>query len=693
LFLLAAPASPAEDAPETFIVTGDARGLPEFRDAGSFESLSARDLDPAGIFDSRDLGGRVPGLVVSTNSAITQPYLRGVGSDLLSAGLESSVAVVVDEVYRSRAAGALIDLFDVDRIDVLRGPQGLHYGRNATGGVIHLRNRRPSEQAEASVDATYGSFELARLRFALNLPWDKGRGAIRLSGMHKQQDGYMRNVLQREGLEGEDLDALRIQAAYRPTDSVSLLIGADYSADEGTRGLTPRLAEPTSGSLAIASGNTLPDDRRRVLLDRAPQSRNRQWGGRIELGYHGDAFRVDSISAHRTSDLMERLDLDGTELPIITNDVDEHARSTTQEIRIASMPDEGLDWLIGGFAQHEETRQRLNPRFPTLGVTDRTTGRVTTNAFALFAQIGLALPADFRLSPGVRYSREHRELRFDEVLNAVEVADYQTDAGWDGWSPELTLEWAPRDDLRTYSKVSRGFKGGGFNTAVAQEAPIKPESLWAFEMGARAQQLGDRLRIHGSAFYYDYRDIQLQIIPPDGAVPFPVVDNAGQATLYGAEFGFELLAPGRVSIDGRIAWLGSELDRLDAVDVNQPMASPDQSGNRLPRAPELAFALGGQIDFDLDRIFRITPRIDYRYQSATYFDVFQDRFTRQNGYGVVNLQVEVETLDRRLALALQGYNLADERYVTNFIRVDGQFGNVSFVGSPRTFGITVRASF
>ncbi|MBK7952406.1 MAG: TonB-dependent receptor [Deltaproteobacteria bacterium] len=678
----------ADDSVETIVVNGDSRRLSEIPPTTSVETIDGRDLDRGGLLDSRDLAGRVPGLVVSTNSAVAHPYLRGVGSDLISAGVESSIAVVVDGVYRPRSAGALIDLFDIDRIDVLRGPQGLHFGRNATGGVIHVRSRRPDSAVGAEADLTYGSFELARFRYALNVPLSEGRGAVRLAGMHKQQDGYLRNVLRREGSEGEDFDALRLQASYQLNANASILVGGDYSRDTGTRGLTPRLAEPLAGSPAFLAGGTVPDDRRRVFLDRSPHARGEQAGGRIELDVGTDAVEIASITAFRANDLAEKLDLDGTELPFVTNDVDERSRSATQEVRVASSPGGRVDWLVGGFFQHEQARQRLNPRFPLAGIDDRTKGRIRTNALALFGEIALALPAHLRLSTSTRYSYERREHAFDERLNGVSVSDFTTDGSWDGWSPEIALTWHPRDSFLGYLKGSRGYKAGGFNTAINQPGPIRPESLWAAELGGRADLLGDRVRVEGAFFYYDYRDMQLQIIPPSAAVPFPSIENAGQATLYGLELGVELSLPGEIAVDGSLAWLESEFEHLDAIDVNAPAASPDQSGNRLPRAPELALALGGEIRLRLGELGFMTPRIDYRYQTATYFNVFQDRFTRQNGYGVVNFQIGFETGDGKLGLTVYGYNLADQTYVTNFLRVDNQFGNISFLGSPRTLGIT-----
>lgn len=680
--------STASEPLETIVVHGDL-GTSSDSTTTSSESLEGAELDRRGIRDSRDLAGSVPGLVVSTNSALAQPYLRGVGSDLVSAGVESSIAVVVDDVYRPRSAGALIDLFDIDRIDVLRGPQALHPGRNSTGGVIHLRSRRPEPELGAEADLTYGSFELARLRYALNVPWHEGRGAFRLSGMHKQQDGYMRNVLRREGSEGESLEAVRLQALHSLGAHASILIGGDYSKDDGTRGLTPRLAQPLAGSPAVLAGGTVPDDRRRVFLDRSPHARSEQAGARVEVATVLERFRIRSITAFRSNDLSEKLDLDGTELPFITNDVAERSDSTTQEIRAESSGDESFDWLVGGFFQHERAKQRLNPRIIPALVDDRTAARVDTDAVAVFGEVGVDLPLDLRFSAGTRYSHESRSFAFDESLNGVDVGHFREDDAWDGWSPRVVLEWKPAGAFVAYLKGARGYKAGGYNTTVSQTTPIRPESLWSGELGGRLDLLSDALSFRGAFFYYDYRDMQLQIVPPSASALFPSVENAGEATLYGLELGAEAKLPGNVLLNANLAWLESEFDRLKAIDVNAPTASVDQSGHRLPRAPELAFALGGEIRIDLGRIGRLTPRLDYRYQTATYFNVFQDRATRQNGYGIVDLQLALKTRDERLSLMLYGTNLADQSYFTNFIRIDGQFGNVAFVGSPRTLGITL----
>lgn len=361
----------ADAAPtEEIVVTADRRERPLSNAPLSASAPTGAELRASGIDSTQDLFFRTPGFEFSTNSVLGQPYLRGVGSDLITAGSESSVATFIDGVYRPRPVGSLYDFFDVERVEVLKGPQGTFFGRNATGGLVHVVTRDPEPELEAEGDASYGSFDAIRARGVLNAPLSGDRAILRVAGLRTRRDGYTRELERGDRLDDEDLSALRGKLLVRPIDGLSLLFSADGASDHGSRNLAVKVAEPFSGSPAVALGGTVPANPRRVHFDAPTRAEVDSWGGSARLGFERDGFGVSSLMAFRRSEIREALDLDGTEIPFATNRPSEDSRAWSEELQLRWDELDSLESLAGAYYLHENVTQQLDVSFPLAGIRD-----------------------------------------------------------------------------------------------------------------------------------------------------------------------------------------------------------------------------------------------------------------------------------------------------------------------------------
>lgn len=685
-FFLAHIAAADDEVAERFVVSGERRDTSLSRTASSVSAYSNEDLRAAGVANSLDLPALEPGLVLTTNSVFAQPYLRGVGSDLISAGADSAVALFVDGVYQPRPAGSLLQLLDLERVEISKGPRGTLWGRNATGGAIHIVTRAPERGFHVEGAASGGSFGTFDARGVVNVPVAGDRLALRVTGARGVSGGFAENLLGPDG-DAEAVDYSVVRARLGTTDDgpLQLALSGDYALDESTRGLTPKLRPPLSGSPSFALGGTVPSDPRRVLLDTHPEARLELYGGTARLEIDAGPVTIASLSAVRGERLREQLDLDGTEVPFLANHPRERSLAWSQELLLDGELGERVEWLAGVYYLDEDAFQALDVRIAG-SLRDEPMGHVDTQALGVFANTRTLITGPLHAVAGVRFSEEERRLRYVELLNGVRIASHERASRWSSWTPRFALELELRDELLLYASAERGFKAGGYNTTVAQTAPFDPETLWAYEVGARATLFQGRARVRAAAFYYDYDDIQLQVLaPPPSTIPFPLVRNAGKATIWGLEFDYDADLTSWLRLESGIAYLDATFDRLVAANPNDATASPVLNGNRMPKAPKLSLRAAAVATRDL-AVGALEARVEYRYQSAMFFDLFEDRFARQPAFDVWNARVALRSAGGGIEIAAFGRNLGDTLYAQSNIRLDGQIGNVYFWSPPRTFG-------
>ncbi len=685
--LLGAPAF-AEPV-EEITVTAERREKSLAKAPLSITALPGPELEASGVFGTVDLPFRTPGLVFTTNSVLGQPYLRGVGSDLITIGADSSVATLIDGVYQARAVAAVQDFYDVERVEVLKGPQGTLFGRNTTGGAIHILTRDPIADHGADVDVRYGNFDALRVRGMLNTPVVEDRVLFRVAGLYKLREGFTNNLFLDRRIDDENLWALRGKLRVEASETLSFQLTGDYRFEDSSRFLAAKAV-----SSPVVPDEDLPGGRRRVRFDQRTQAEVEAWGLRGSLEWSFDAASLLSLTGFRRSLIEQALDVDATEVPAISNFPEERSDTFTQEFQVRSpepvtfewLPG-SLEWLAGALYLHEEASQSVDVFFP--GLRDNPDADLTTHALGVYGQLTWAPWELLRLSAGLRYSWEEKQQDFEERINGALVTAFDQRDDWDAWTPRFVVELLPRSDLLVYGNVSRGFKSGGYNSTVAQPFPFDPEFLWAFEAGLRWSPWEGRVQLHAAGFYYDYDDIQLNVLSPTSIIPLPLVVNAGSANHYGGELTLTLQPVEGLRFEGSVALLDASFDDLVAVDPNDPLGDPDQSGNRLPKAPTVSAFLGAEYGFEPLPAVRLSARVEGSYQSKIYFNIFQDDLASQGDYWLLNARVASEFAEGRWVLSLFGRNLTDKDYAQSNLRIESQVGNLFFFGAPRTWGFQV----
>lgn len=687
-----------QTSPITIIITPEWQPIDAQQASKTVDHFTGEELEASGVRDTIDLQNLTPGFVFKTNSVLGQPYLRGVGSDIISAGSEPSVATFIDGIYQPRAYDSIVDFFDVERVEVLKGPQGVTLGRNVTGGAVGIYTRDPEPDPAGHADLRMGDYNLRQAQGAVNLPIGNSKLMVRLAGAVARRDGYVDNLFLHNTVDTEDYAALRGKALYAPTQSFSLLFSAEHHSENSSRelGFHP---DPTANNGGVAFGGIVPDDPRQMTANVDPSIDTQANRYSAKLTFKRQDLTFVSTSAYLHSAAALALDLDYTDVDFAANFPRGSSDAVTQEFRLSSQsPVRPLSWTTGVFFLREQADQKLDVRLPLAQVSNVPDGAVDTHSYALFGQIAYRFSSTWRGKAGIRHSRDQRSLDLVQTVSdplgvlgpaGTTVSRQNERKQWQATTPELGLEYSPAKNRLYYLTVSRGYKAGGFNTSSVQP-PFDPEFLWDYEAGVKTTFPQQHLRVNTALFHYDYENMQLDT-PPTGAPAgtFPIVINAAKATIDGADFDVLFEPSHNVDLSlGATALFTARFDQFVSLDPNNPTSNPDHAGQRLPQAPDLSLRLGAGYAWPVSE-GRVTLKGQYRYQSLTYYNIYQDETVRQGGYGVVDAGLTFEPPKGDWSVELYGQNLTDKLYAQNVIRMDPLTGTLRLWGAPRTVGLRV----
>jgi outer membrane receptor protein involved in Fe transport len=571
-------AEPQADGIEDILVTAQRRDE-SAQDVGvALTVLSGEELARRGVTNVNQLQFQTPSLEVVPAFGGGQPQfrLRGVGFEDYATNNTPTVGIYVDEVAYPVPAATQGALFDVERVEVLRGPQGTLYGRNTTGGAINFITRKPTAEFSAGIDAEYGSFDLFKVEGFVSAPiGDTLR--VRVSGITEQGGAFQTNRATGESLGDADRLFGRAVVEWTPASNLSVTFnvhgGRDQSEQTGLYLFAPFTtvnypARNADGSLVdpnFLPGPTIPADTNRrntgwglsptfaalagYGVNDKPNRDNSTIGGSVTAAIDlGDTVRLTSISAYDHLDRRELADWDASasnESDVFWgSDVDVYS----QELRLSSLGDTRLGWVGGVYY----SRQTLNERFLTdfsqsLGIITDTSYSQEAESISGFGQLNFKLTDTFSLIGGLRYEHEDRKLRnFRTAIGgAPTFTDGNRDAALDEVSGKFGFEVRPTDALLLYANFSRGVKSGGFTVYNSPKSNqidgFRPEILYAYEGGFKAD-FGRAVRINGSVFYYDYRDQQVlgTVIDPDRGQIGRII-NAPKTEIYGGEIEIQLV--------------------------------------------------------------------------------------------------------------------------------------------------------
>lgn len=673
------------------------------------ELRSVQDLQQ--LAPSLNLTGRSPGR--------PQQYMRGIGTDQFTNAADPAIGVFIDDVYLPRASSVLSALTDVQRIEVLRGPQGTLYGRNTTGGAIRIITNEPSDAFEATGEAVIGSFEDRLLRLTLSGPTGIAGVSARGTLYHRANEGYLVNSATGARGGGDDTQFADVKLLWEIGRNAEVLFGVNHVAtDTGgeysrTIGPRPTLISPFAPNAVIPSDPFAGPANVNSVIDR--DSTQAFVRAVIEMGFAD----LTSITAYRDGSLFETFDQDGSNLDIWTQTSTESTESFTQEFRLngqsASLVGLGgeVNWIFGAFyldeASNRLTRTGFGPDSASVFLARRA-GLITANRFdatldfdiatqsvAAFGSLDWGVTEQLTMTLGGRWTRDEKEADFIGFTPAPGVppggANFTLrgrSEAWESFDPKIGLDFAVSEDVLLFANWSTGFRSGGFQ-ALPTSADIAtrayaPESLEATQLGLKSSWFDGRLIANITAFDYAYEDLQVQSIRAlPGGVLQSFVDNAAAATLRGGEL--EMRARPVDWFDGGVsyAYLDAKYDEFR----NAPM--PNLTGSRLPRAPEHQVRTDVNLRFPLSDANDLVLRADSAYFSEQFLALGagQIPLTTQEGYTVLSGSIGLELGSGRIDLRLFGRNLGDTQYLgaVNFF---GGPPAVQYWAPPRTWGLSIR---
>ena len=633
------------------------------------------------------VAGLAPSVTFSQNTGFAQLSIRGIGSNAVFAGSDPSSAVYVDGVYLARPAMVLADFLDIDRVEVLRGPQGTLYGRNAVGGALNVISRQPTNEFEASARIMFGSYGARRAETRISGPIIAGRlmgSAALVRGVRR---GHVRDLQHRASpLGGEDVTAGRGQLRLVITPRSELLASADVTHQD---------APPLTYAkvLVVKPGFVVnnPDDFYDVRASTAAHARYIHYGASARIAVDlTPTTRVTSVSAYRKLEYDRLVDTDITELELNATHIHEIQHQLSEEALVSHRHDRFTS-VAGVFLFEEVDRQPTTIRMAGAHRETRLNPTVRARSAALFGQTTVHLTRPISATAGLRYTRERKAidnagwmLTLDMPSAFVPASGYvYADAiSHAVWTPKLGVELRPSDRVLAYFSATRGFKSGGFNlTSMEIGRGYAPEFAWSYEVGLKTTPAGSGAHVNVTAFNTRYTDLQVQTGIRPGLID---VSNAAAATSHGIEIEAATASGRAVRTGGHLTWLDARFDRYLATGTGG--ITEDVSGHTLNNAPEWSGRVWLEWFLPLTPVFSISLRTDSTWQSTVFFTPFNDLVQRQAPYALVGCSIQFGPLHRSWSLAAYARNLTNQQYIT------GTFGTPAPAiggrpGEPRQIGV------
>lgn len=694
---------------EVIMVTAERRSESIQETPMSITAFNEEMIEEGGITTIDNIAQQTPNLKINTfNISEPQLYIRGIGTTNDSAGSDPAVAVFIDDVYIGRPSGAAMDLYDLERIEVLRGPQGTLYGRNSAGGAINLFTKKPHAYYDAKFGVSIGNEELWNLRGYVN-------GAItdnvfgKITTNVRQRGGFAENVTTGQELEDEDTKSVRGQLLIEASSDIEVLLGFDYTDTSGNgsnRYLTRFDVDPIFPVQSIidaqlASNASIGNDPRKSNSSLVQSSSKEIFGLQARVEAQLDWARFTSISAYRESESswlqplvpMLMIQDGGTGLYEINNGAAQKADQLSQEFRLNAETDR-LKWVAGLFffkenIKRDETFQTyfipgLLP--PAISEGDVTFFQdATSESAAAFGQLTWSATDDLALTLGGRYTDDKKTIdniavnNLDTAIGGIPLngPGYSVAASksWSDTTYRATVDYNLSANHLLYFTYSEGFKSGSFtgqqSSPIIAATPILPETSTNYEIGAKTEWFDNRLRLNLTYFQLDYEDLQTFTLV-DGTTL--VADNSN-AEVSGFEADFALLVTENLKLTGTYAALDGEF------------VDGQHQGNETPRSPgtswsltptwTMPFAGDGWLDF----------AVNFSYTGEYYIDTANDPRGLQDDVLLIDASIKYSPEGSDWDLSLWAKNIQDELYTVHSI--NGNLGGASEIyAPPRTFGIT-----
>lgn len=680
----------------------------------SISVLSGDKIRDTSLQSANEVTRFIPNASAGTTEGHGRPrwWIRGLGTGDQGANTVSPVGIYVDDVYIANISATGFPLFDQERVEVLRGPQGTLWGKNTTAGAINFISRKPTFERSGYAKASYGNYDDRVLEGAISDALVADRLAARLSFRHQGRDGYNENIADSNDRGALEDDAARLQfLAYINDDlEANLNLHARSYHDTGgystvSYGLRPDGSNRFGYRIDPKQGKVNYNAKYEVQID--------QVGTNLSLNWQLGDLTLTSISAfeHFTRDGFS--DADNTPQELQRSYAYADSQQWSQELRLASPREDRLNWVVGLHYFNEDLDSRNasaalnNPFIPRY--YNNLSYNQGTESYAVFGSSTFRFTEDFSVTAGLRWTRETKDIDLRRVQNQGQanfsnpdwwkpgsvssalVANAVQDERntWSDWTYDLTPEYQISDNARVYLRYAYGFRSGGYNTgATSQEtvATVNPEYLTSYELGVKSEWLDGRLNANAALFYYDYEDIQLNIVSAVNNQTVSRLANGAEGEAYGAEFELEAVPVQNLHLNFALGLLHTEF-------TDYTSGNNDYSGNKFVRAPNVSAVIGADYRIPLQVGGALVLATDWNTRSRQYFfSNDQSQNMRTGGYTLGNARITYELPGDTTQVSAYVSNLTDKEYRNHTLPGGFQTAGVMF-GDPRTFGVSVTTEF
>jgi iron complex outermembrane receptor protein len=705
--------------------------------------LGGEDLKSSGIDTQRALAMATPNVTVNTNANYVAPYIRGIGTQYANPGLEPSVAAYFNDVYLSRPSAGLMSFHDIERVEVLKGPQGTLYGRNTTGGAIRVITKDPTENFEAGIGGTIGNYGTKKVDFYVSGPLtDTLQG--RISGMTDKNDGWIKNINDGPDMQNRDLQFIHGKLHWEPSDQFTVAFMVDYTRKRDYEGsaFAPLFTSgpenlPASVPFLGAIGNVGHDEYSGNFVHENSYDAG---GAELRADYAvNDALSLISITGFRYVKFQGFADLDTSNVPLFNADTQlERTEDYSQEFQFLFNDGGKFSLNAGLYFMYESATDNFGlgglaiDGFTGNGAFIGGDGGVEVKSGAAYGEANYAFTDEWEAVLGLRYTKETKRAQND-FYTSVQQADGtpatpyssvlsnpEQKVSFNELSPKFQINWRPAYGVMIFANYQEGFKSGGFNmpTPAPGDVPeVSQETIKAAEIGWKTQF--DRIRFNGSIFHYKLEDLQIQVTDINAGITS--VKNAGSAKIDGIEADLTFAATESLQLGGGFGYQKAEFGSVPGGQYTVSCAdipayeargfarantnfcfapgpffglglaemSGNLKGNDLPQSPELSGYLRATYTQDLSG----SGKIEYS-TIASYTDEFSwtaDNIYKEPSKTLVNANVTWHSADEKYSMGVYCTNLTDEEYATH--NAPFSTGGWRVAGAPRMFGVRVGAEF
>jgi len=692
-------------------------------------AMTSAALENTGINTTRELTQIIPSVQVTRSGPSGLFFIRGVGTTNAAAGEEGANALYIDNVYIGDLGQMFNNFNNIQRIEVLKGPQGTLFGRNATGGLIHIITREPGDETVFKGKIGYANYETIDAQAYVSTPITDGVAVDLALTKRRQNNGWGSNLTLGTKNKVEDYWGARSKLVVRPSDTVKLVLAGDYYKNVDNLGLGWRIADDTLGGIP-GTGMAFPSPGdHNTTANAAALTRQKIWGvsltGEVDLGF----ATLTSITAYRNNRNASAFDVDATPASLLNIDYVSTSKTKQQEVRLASTATDPLSWQIGVF--YLDAEAATSPQQITGLQIDAV---LKTKSYAAFGEVTYAITPTTTLTGGIRYTEDKR--RFDGttrpilaggVLGPVVAVASSNPANERLNTSEFTYRVSLRqeltDDISAYASVNRGFKAGTYNLQSPGNLPALPQYIMAYEVGLKSELFDRRLRLNLAAYHYDLTDFQVRsaALLGNGGIGTSTLQNAATVKVDGIDLDFEFAATDRLRLFGGATLLNSRFDKFGgpgaatqaaysylapaictAPETKSPgtvgagpatggivVCGGDASGNKLPMSPKFAGSFGATYTLPVGETGEVRASGLLNYNSGYYFE--PDNLRKQDDFVLVNASLEYRPTEN-FGIEIWGKNLTKTGYAVQNLST-APIVIVETLGAPRTYGLSLNLDF